>query len=144
MHILYSLFYNHLIIYNSSGELSEEEEVLQWLITQKTEDRIELITRQMLETMVEETQYLAVYFCKLQIEMRKTLFHNVTQYKLLSPGTTTAPLHHCTAAPHCTTNTKPNPIKNKHIYPSTNQTILSTGWAQGQATRVLSKFLFPL
>ena len=47
-----------------SGELQEEEEVLQWLITQKTEDRIELITRQMLETMVEETQYLAVYFCK--------------------------------------------------------------------------------
>lgn len=47
-----------------AGELSEEEEVLQWLITQKTEDRIELITRQMLETMVEETQYLAVYFCE--------------------------------------------------------------------------------
>lgn len=46
------------------GHLNEEEEVLQWLITQKTEDRIELITRQMLETMVEETQYLAVYFCK--------------------------------------------------------------------------------
>lgn len=41
-----------------------EEEVLQWLITQKTEDRIELITRMMLETSVEETQYLAVYFCK--------------------------------------------------------------------------------
>lgn len=38
--------------------------MLQWLITQKTEDRIELITRQMLEVMVEETQYLAVYFCK--------------------------------------------------------------------------------
>lgn len=48
----------------NSGQLNEEEEVLQWLITQKTEDRIELITRQMLETMVEETQYLAVYFCK--------------------------------------------------------------------------------
>ncbi|XP_073978532.1 hulk isoform X2 [Rhodnius prolixus] len=46
------------------GDLSEEEEVLQWLITQKTEDRIELITRQMLETMVDETQYLAVYFYK--------------------------------------------------------------------------------
>lgn len=44
--------------------LAEEEEVLQWLITQKTEDRIELITRVMLEKMVEETQYLAVYFCK--------------------------------------------------------------------------------
>jgi hypothetical protein len=46
------------------GELSEEEEVLQWLITQKTEDRIELITRVMLEGLVEETQYLAVYFCE--------------------------------------------------------------------------------
>ncbi|XP_076288397.1 hulk isoform X1 [Lasioglossum baleicum] len=46
------------------GELAVEEEVLQWLITQKTEDRIELITRVMLETSVEETQYLAVYFYK--------------------------------------------------------------------------------
>lgn len=47
-----------------AGSLAEEEEVLQWLITQKTEDRIELITRVMLENMVEDTQYLAVYFCK--------------------------------------------------------------------------------
>lgn len=46
------------------GLLEEEEEVLQWLITQRTEDRIELITRTMLESMVEETQYLAVYFCE--------------------------------------------------------------------------------
>lgn len=50
------------------GNLMEEEEVLQWLITQKTEDRIELITRVMLETMVEETQYLAVYFCKSKLK----------------------------------------------------------------------------
>lgn len=61
------------------GHLNEEEEVLQWLITQKTEDRIELITRQMLETMVEDTQYLAVYFCKsipniLPISSRILLF----------------------------------------------------------------------
>lgn len=56
---------NNSILENSSiGTLNEEEEVLQWLITQKTEDRIELITRQMLETMVQDTQYLAVYFCK--------------------------------------------------------------------------------
>ncbi|XP_012535509.2 uncharacterized protein LOC105836192 isoform X3 [Monomorium pharaonis] len=46
------------------GDVSVEEEVLQWLITQRTEDRIELITRAMLETSVEETQYLAVYFTK--------------------------------------------------------------------------------
>lgn len=58
------ILFKILIIAIMLGELNEEEEVLQWLITQKTEDRIELITRQMLETMVEETQYLAVYFCK--------------------------------------------------------------------------------
>lgn len=51
-----------------AGDLSVEEEVLQWLITQRTEDRIELITRVMLETSVEETQYLAVYFSKLLSE----------------------------------------------------------------------------
>lgn len=49
------------------GDLMEEEEVLQWLITQRTEDRIELVTRIMLESMVEETQYLAVYFCELKV-----------------------------------------------------------------------------
>lgn len=46
------------------GNIEEEEEVLSWLITQKTEDRIELITRVMLENLVEDTQYLAVYFYK--------------------------------------------------------------------------------
>lgn len=61
---LVRISYETIIIVLFSGQLDEEEEVLQWLITQKTEDRIELITRQMLETMVEDTQYLAVYFCK--------------------------------------------------------------------------------
>lgn len=55
-------FFYHGVCF--TGELTEEEEVLQWLITQRTEDRIELITRVMLEEMVEGTQYLAVYFCK--------------------------------------------------------------------------------
>lgn len=41
-----------------------EEEVLDWLTEMKVESHIELITRPMLETMVEETQYLAVFFCK--------------------------------------------------------------------------------
>lgn len=59
---MYFEFYIHLF---SIGDLKEEEEVLQWLITQRTEDRIELVTRSMLESIVQETQYLAVYFCKL-------------------------------------------------------------------------------
>lgn len=57
---------NLILLFNSinTGDLKEEEEVLQWLITQRTEDRIELVTRSMLESIVQETQYLAVYFCK--------------------------------------------------------------------------------
>ena len=46
------------------GDITAEEEVLDWLIEMKVESHIELITRPMLETMVEEVQYLAVYFCK--------------------------------------------------------------------------------
>jgi thiol-disulfide isomerase/thioredoxin len=34
------------------------------LITQKVEDRIELVTRNMLESMVEDVEYMAVYFCE--------------------------------------------------------------------------------
>jgi thiol-disulfide isomerase/thioredoxin len=46
------------------GDLAAEEDVLQWLILQKTEDRIELVNRDLLEVMIEETQYLAVFFCE--------------------------------------------------------------------------------
>lgn len=58
------VYFEHQLPNVFEGSLTEEEEVLQWLIQQKTEDRIELITRVMLESMVEDTQYLAVYFCK--------------------------------------------------------------------------------
>lgn len=64
------------------GSLKEEEEVLQWLIQQKTEDRIELITRVMLETMVEETQYLAVYFCESRLLTLFACFLPLTSFKI--------------------------------------------------------------
>ena len=49
------------------GDLAVEEEVLDWLTEMKVESHIELITRPMLETMVEETQYLAVFFCEYRV-----------------------------------------------------------------------------
>lgn len=61
------------------GDLSEEEEVLQWLIQQRTEDRIELITRVMLESLVEDTQYLAVYFYKLNCHICEQILENLEQ-----------------------------------------------------------------
>ncbi|KAK8786612.1 hypothetical protein V5799_023615 [Amblyomma americanum] len=46
------------------GDLSAEEEVLQWLVLQKSEDTIETVNRDMMERLIEETQYLAVFFYK--------------------------------------------------------------------------------
>ena len=51
------------------GDIAAEEEVLDWLIEMNVENHIELITRPMLENMVEEIQYLAVYFCKWNYQM---------------------------------------------------------------------------
>lgn len=45
--------------------MSHEEEVLDWLIEMRVDNHIEHITRPMLEEMVTEIQYLAVFFCKL-------------------------------------------------------------------------------
>ncbi|XP_060526342.1 uncharacterized protein LOC132701986 isoform X2 [Cylas formicarius] len=61
------------------GDLEEEEEVLQWLIQQSTEDRIELITRVMLESMVEDTQYLAVYFYKQNCHICEQILEELEQ-----------------------------------------------------------------
>ena len=54
------------------GDLGVEEEVLDWLTEMKVENHIELITRPMLETMVEETQYLAVFFCNYHNQPQNT------------------------------------------------------------------------
>ncbi|MCL4136770.1 UNVERIFIED_CONTAM: hypothetical protein GTU68_030034 [Idotea baltica] len=58
------LYFEHQVPTVFEGDLQAEEEVLQWLVLQKTEDRIETINRNMLEVMLEDTQYLAVFFYK--------------------------------------------------------------------------------
>lgn len=45
------------------GNLEHEEEVLRWIVQNKNEDRIETVNRQMLEELIEDSPYLAVYFC---------------------------------------------------------------------------------
>lgn len=45
-------------------DISAEEDVLQWLVQQKTEDTIESVNRELLEQLISNTQYLVVYFCK--------------------------------------------------------------------------------
>jgi hypothetical protein len=45
------------------GDISAEEDVLQWLVQQKTEDTIESVNRELLEQLIETKQYLVVFFC---------------------------------------------------------------------------------
>lgn len=46
------------------GDLTSEEDILHWVIDHRTESRIELVTRGMLEQEILETHYLAVFFYK--------------------------------------------------------------------------------
>lgn len=46
------------------GDITAEEDVLQWLVQQKTEDTIESVNRELLEQLIETTHYLVVFFCK--------------------------------------------------------------------------------
>ncbi|KAI1286795.1 Protein disulfide-isomerase A5 [Halotydeus destructor] len=46
------------------GDISAEEDVLQWLIQQKTEDTIESVNRELMEQLVESSNYLVVFFYK--------------------------------------------------------------------------------
>jgi thioredoxin-like negative regulator of GroEL len=46
------------------GDVSAEEDVLQWLVQQKTEDTIESVNRELLEQLVEQSHYLVAFFYK--------------------------------------------------------------------------------
>lgn len=56
-----------------SGDLMNEEEILQWLLSQLERDEIEDVTDEMLDRMVKEGKTLAVLFCKCD-KMRQTKF----------------------------------------------------------------------
>ena len=43
-------------------DLNNENELLEWLIEQKTTDTIEHVTEEILEFLIEDEEYLAVFF----------------------------------------------------------------------------------
>ena len=47
-----------------AGDAAEETELLTWLLYQMKEDTIENINRELLIKMIDEFEFLAVYFCK--------------------------------------------------------------------------------
>ena len=49
------------------GDLNDEETLLDWLVEQKTTETIEKVTEKILEMLVEEEEYLAVFFRVVQL-----------------------------------------------------------------------------
>jgi len=47
-----------------SGDLLNENEVLEWLIEQKNSATIEEVTDEILDDLIAEHEYVVVYFCK--------------------------------------------------------------------------------
>ena len=55
------------------GDLLDEQRVLSWLTSQdvfEIKDEIEEVNRKMLEKILEENEFVAVYFCKFYISIR--------------------------------------------------------------------------
>jgi hypothetical protein len=53
--------WNHL---NETGDLLNEQEVLNWLTHQVHHEEIEEITNEMLDILIKQKKHLAVLFCK--------------------------------------------------------------------------------
>jgi len=47
-----------------SGDLENEDEILEWLVAQLEQDEIEDVTDEMLDRLIKDGKTLAVLFCK--------------------------------------------------------------------------------
>lgn len=53
-----------IVKFFSVGDLDDDEEVLQWLLHQKTDDSIEKVNGASLDKLIKGTEYLAVFICE--------------------------------------------------------------------------------
>lgn len=51
-------------MFNYAGDLGEEDEVFQWILTQKNDESIEDVDRETFLKYIEIKDFLAVVFCK--------------------------------------------------------------------------------
>jgi len=58
------VYYDHQVPSIFEGDLADDDEVLEWILKQKSDDTIETVNRAMLEKLIEETEYLAVLIYK--------------------------------------------------------------------------------
>lgn len=48
------------------GDLSDEQDVLTWLLEQRTGDTIEEVTDEILDDLIANFEYVVVYFSKIE------------------------------------------------------------------------------
>lgn len=61
-------WYVFVVVFAPAGDLLDEERVFKWLTSQdvfEIKDEIEEVNRKMLEKLLDENDFVAVYFCKL-------------------------------------------------------------------------------
>ena len=59
------------------GDIENEDEILEWLLSQLEKDEIEDVTDEMLDRLVKEGKTLAVLFCEFYLPSFSILyFHN--------------------------------------------------------------------
>lgn len=66
-HNLNSQFYCNIFILNFVGDLYDEERLLKWLTSNdvfEIENEIEEVNRKMMEKLLEDNEFVAVFFCK--------------------------------------------------------------------------------
>nr|XP_042900570.1 uncharacterized protein LOC107453912 [Parasteatoda tepidariorum] len=73
------VYFENMIPSIYDGDLMNENELLEWLVMQKTEDTIENINRDMLFRMIEEQEYLAIYFYKENDKESKDILKHLEQ-----------------------------------------------------------------
>lgn len=56
------MYKNNTII---TGDVENEDEILEWLLSQLEKDEIEDVTDEMLDRLIKDGKTLAVLFCKL-------------------------------------------------------------------------------
>jgi len=52
------------LLFCLSGDLENEDEILEWLVAQLEQDEIEDVTDEMLDRLIKDGKTLAVLFCK--------------------------------------------------------------------------------
>lgn len=51
-----------------AGDVENEDEILEWLLSQLEKDEIEDVTDEMLDRLIKDGKTLAVLFCKLNVK----------------------------------------------------------------------------